>query len=213
MDPTSKLVSQLVAAESCYVNTAHPDFIGGHRALGLVTEKVMQKQAQPDPAKDKLDKYDPKRTTLPPGAPAQPTYTLDAKDEAGGHIFGSFFAGGKKNSLTRKPGVLEPPPAVLKASGSVSEREYVEIEVIKMLLQSYFSIVKRTMADMVPKCIMLNLVTYAREEMQRGLLGEFYKEDLLAELLQESSETVQRRVDCKKMIEALLRADEIVSAA
>lgn len=82
-----------------------------------------------------------------------------------------------------------------------------------MLIQSYFSIVKRTMADMVPKCIMLNLVFYAREEMQRGLLAEFYREDLLADLLQESSDTVQRRADCKKMIEALLKADEIVSSA
>lgn len=64
---------------------------------------------------------------------------------------------------------------------------------------------------MVPKCTMLNLVVYAREEMQRGLLGELYKEDLLQELLQESPETVQRRRDCRKMIEALQKADEIVS--
>lgn len=64
---------------------------------------------------------------------------------------------------------------------------------------------------MVPKCTMLNLVVYAREEMQRGLLGELYKEDLLQELLQESAETVNRRRDCRKMIEALQKADEIVS--
>ncbi len=65
---------------------------------------------------------------------------------------------------------------------------------------------------MVPKCIMLNLVFYAREEMQRGLLGEFYKEELLSELLEESPETVQRRRDCRKMIEALQKADEIISS-
>lgn len=64
---------------------------------------------------------------------------------------------------------------------------------------------------MVPKCAMLNLVVYAREEMQRGLLGELYKEDLLNELLQESAETVNRRRECRKMIEALQKADEIVS--
>lgn len=81
-----------------------------------------------------------------------------------------------------------------------------------MLIQSYFSIVKRTLADMVPKCIMLDLVFYAREEMQRGLLAEFYREDLLQELLEESPETVQRRKECKKMIEALQRADAIISS-
>ena len=47
--------------------------------------------------------------------------------------------------------------------------------------------------------------------------GSFYnhfatKEDLLQELLQESSETVHRRKECRKMIEALKKADEIVSS-
>lgn len=82
---------------------------------------------------------------------------------------------------------------------------------VELLIQSYFSIVKRTIVDMVPKCIMLNLVVYSREEMQRGLLGELYKEELLQELLQESPETVTRRRECRKMIEALQKADEIVS--
>lgn len=31
MDPTNKLVRDLVAMESCYVNTGHPDFLNGHR--------------------------------------------------------------------------------------------------------------------------------------------------------------------------------------
>ena len=58
---------------------------------------------------------------------------------------------------------------------------------------------------------MLNLVVYAREEMQRGLLAELYREDVTQELLQESAETVNRRRECRKMIEALQKADEIVS--
>lgn len=31
MDPTNKLVRDLVAMESCYINTGHPDFLNGHR--------------------------------------------------------------------------------------------------------------------------------------------------------------------------------------
>lgn len=31
MDPTNKLVKDLVSMESCYVNTGHPDFLNGHR--------------------------------------------------------------------------------------------------------------------------------------------------------------------------------------
>lgn len=82
---------------------------------------------------------------------------------------------------------------------------------LELLIQSYFSIVKQTSVDMVPKCTMLNLVVYAREEMQRGLLAELYREDVTQELLQESAETVNRRRECRKMIEALQKADEIVS--
>lgn len=131
LDPTSKLVSQLVAAEACYVNTAHPDFVNGHRALAIVYDKLQLHKPSNTPsasasADGKLEKYDPKKTTLPPSANPQPVYNLDGANETG--IFASFFSGSKKTN--RKPGVLEPPPAVLKASGAVSEREFTEIEVI-----------------------------------------------------------------------------------
>lgn len=124
-------------------------------------------------------------------------------------IFGGFFA--KKPA--RRPGVLEGPPPVLKATGSISEREFMEMEVIKALLQSYYDIVKRTIVDMVPKSIMLCLVNYSREEMQRGLLTELYNRDSesAGELLKENEEVAQRRKECRQMIEALRRADEIVS--
>lgn len=31
MDPTNKLVKDLVSMEACYINTGHPDFLTGHR--------------------------------------------------------------------------------------------------------------------------------------------------------------------------------------
>lgn len=43
------------------------------------------------------------------------------------------------------------PPQVLRASGTLSERETMETEVIKLLISSYFSLSKRTLIDMVPK--------------------------------------------------------------
>ena len=78
-------------------------------------------------------------------------------------------------------------------------------------MTSYFNIVKRTVADMVPKAIMLNLVMVAKEQLQREMLSELYKSDVLDELLKESEQTLQRRKEVKKMIEALTKADEIVN--
>jgi len=59
---------------------------------------------------------------------------------------------------------------------------------------------------------MLNLVNMAKEELQRELLQELYKPDVLDELLKESETTQNRRKECKKMIEALHKANEIVGS-
>jgi dynamin 1-like protein len=71
--------------------------------------------------------------------------------------------------------------------------------------------VKRTVSDLVPKAIMLNLVQHSREELQRALLSELYKREVFDESLKESEGTVLRRKECKKMIEALQKADEIIN--
>jgi dynamin 1-like protein len=93
----------------------------------------------------------------------------------------------------------------------LSEREQVETEVIKLLVLSYFNIVKRTAADLVPKAIMLNLVQLSKDELQRELLSEIYKKESFTEELKESEFVVKRRDECKKMISALKKADEIVA--
>jgi dynamin 1-like protein len=42
MEPTSKLIGNLIAMEAGYINTNHPDFIGGQAALTKATEVVEQ---------------------------------------------------------------------------------------------------------------------------------------------------------------------------
>lgn len=146
MDPTNKLVRDLVAMESCYVNTGHPDFINGSRAMAIVHERHNQsKPTQVDPKTGK-----PMPASAMPPRSASPS--LDG-DQSG--FFGSFFASKNK----KKMAAMEPPPPTLKASGTLSDKETQEVEVIKLLITSYFGIVRRTMIDMVPKAIMLNLVS------------------------------------------------------
>lgn len=64
---------------------------------------------------------------------------------------------------------------------------------------------------MVPKAIMLNLVSWTKESMQGELLSNMYKTDELDELLKESEYTVRRRKDCQQMVESLSKAQEIVN--
>ena len=148
MDPTNRLVKDLVSMESCYVNTGHPDFLNGHRAMAIVNEKhAAAKPVQVDPKTGK-----PLPASQQPPRPASPS--LDANGNDGSGFFGSFFASKNK----KKMAAMEAPPPTLKASGTLSEKETQEVEVIKLLIASYFNIVRRTMIDMVPKAIMLNLV-------------------------------------------------------
>ncbi|KAM3417589.1 Vacuolar protein sorting-associated protein 1 [Cercospora zeina] len=200
MEPTNKLVKDLVAMEACYINTGHPDFLNGHRAMAIVNEKHnAAKPVQVDPKTGK-----PLPITAQPPRSASPSLDL-SNGESG--FFGSFFASKNK----KKMAAMEPPPPTLKASGTLSEKETQEVEVIKLLISSYFSIVRRTMIDMVPKAIMLNLVEHTKEEMQRELLEQMYRTQELDDLLKESDYTTRRRKECQQMVESLSRASEIVS--
>lgn len=67
------------------------------------------------------------------------------------------------------------------------------------------------MIDMVPKAIMLNLVAFTKEEMQRELLENMYKSEEFDDLLKESDFTIRRRKECQQMVESLSRASEIVN--
>lgn len=59
---------------------------------------------------------------------------------------------------------------------------------------------------------MFNLVAFSKENMQRELLQELYsKRDLVEESMKESEIVADRRRECKKMIEALQKADELIS--
>lgn len=57
--------------------------------------------------------------------------------------------------------MLLKPPLVLRPSGGCTEQEAIEIAVIKLLLRSYYDIVRNNIKDLVPKSIMHFLVTYS----------------------------------------------------
>lgn len=197
LTPTNALVSDIISMESSYVNTAHPDFLNGHKAMSMVEQKM-----HPTP----VVQINPKTgKPIPTTTPASPTIN-DTGNTNG--FFGSFFSSKSKKKLA----AMEAPPAVLKASATLSERETMETEVIKLLIVSYFNIVKRTMVDMVPKAVMLNLVKQSKEEIQTDLLSKLYQADQVEELLKESEFTVTRRKECQRMVDSLQKAAEIVAS-
>ncbi|KAJ7491231.1 P-loop containing nucleoside triphosphate hydrolase protein [Mycena latifolia] len=225
MAPTIKLVSDMVACvfafvvfrvlsltvpdrmQACYVNTTHPDFISGHKAMSIVNERMSASKPPPPAA-------DPKSGKLAPGQ-INNNRDLDVepkKEEAS--FFGSFFAPKPKGTVKKNGPIastMEAPPAVIRPQAALNERETMETEVIKLLIHSYFNIVKREMIDMVPKAISLTLVSHSTKNLQRELLQELYKPDVLDELLKESESIVHRRKEVTSMVAALNKAEEIVA--
>lgn len=88
--------------------------------MALVNERhSAAKPVQVDP---KTGKALPASAT--PVRAASPT--LGDMNDANGGFFGSFFASKNK----KKMAAMEAPPPTLKASGTLSEREGIEVEVI-----------------------------------------------------------------------------------
>lgn len=186
------------------------------QATALVTERL--NAAKPPPPAN-----DPKNTRTQ----VNNNKDLDVdmkKDEPS--FFGAFFSA--KGTAPKKKGapVMEAPPPSIRPQNALSERETMETEVIscvimllitkfdadsgltELLIHSYFNIVKREMIDMVPKAISLTLVSFSKENLQRELLQELYKPDVLDELLKESEFIVSRRKEVVSMVQALNKAEE-----
>ncbi|KAF9244232.1 Dynamin central region-domain-containing protein [Melanogaster broomeanus] len=173
-------------------------------AMGIVQDRLSANK--PPPAAP-----DPKSGKLAPGQ-INGGRDLDVdlkKDEPS--FFGSFFSTAKKGQPKKSGPVMESPPAIIRPQSALSERETMETEVIKLLIHSYFNIVKREMIDMVPKAIVLTLVNHSKEDLQRELLQELYKPEVLDDLMKESEFVVNRRKEVVGMVTALNKAEEIVA--
>ncbi|KAJ7346207.1 P-loop containing nucleoside triphosphate hydrolase protein [Mycena albidolilacea] len=208
IEPTKKLVSDMIAMQTCYISTAHPDFIGGHKVSTLCYASPIAQEridgAQTGPGS---------KTTKVAAAQGNNSRDLDveAKKEETGY-FSSFFSSKVKvNNSTSSSGArptMEAPPATLSSQSAFSSRETLEVLTTRLLISSYFNIVKREMIDTVPKAISLNLILHTTKNMQQELLQALYKPGAIDELLIENEDVVTRRRELTAMVEALNKAEE-----
>lgn len=229
--PTNQFVLDIIASEQTYINTAHPDLLNGSEAMSMVQEKLHPSQQQYNQQQQPQQIYvDPKTgKPLPPNkqphqqpqqpqspqnlqgnmAPMTPNNLSQGNADNKNGFFGGFFSSKNKKKLAS----LEAPPPVLKATGQMTERETLETEVIKLLITSYFNIVKRTVADLIPKALMLKLIVKSKKDIQKVLLEKLYGSDVdLEELTRENDATITRRKECKRMVDILRHANEIVAS-
>ena len=82
---------------------------------------------------------------------------------------------------------------------------------IQNLIQSYFAIVKKNIADLVPKTIMAFLINESKNIAQRELVSEIYKQTNLDELMVEDPVISQTRKVRKNEIKALRSAQNLLN--
>eukprot|EP00775_Hariotina_reticulata_P001703 gene1703-2048_t len=197
-EPAEKMIRELVACEHEYINTDHPDFIGGTRAVKAVMEGREARKAAadaPDSHKDQLHKSKSAGNVLSSGSGSG----MDGRS-----------SGGSSTLMLPGPG---PGPAGLSGlagagagrSPALFDPEEV-VEVIRLLVSNYFDIVRSNLADLVPKALMRFLVHHSQRGLQQHLIATLYRDSLAEELLCEREDVVRSRARAAAAVDALQAA-------
>ncbi|KAG7640805.1 Dynamin central domain [Arabidopsis suecica] len=246
LEPSQAMIRDLIEMEMDYINTSHPNFIGGTKAVEQAMQTVKSSRI-PHPVARPRDTVEPERTAssgsqiktrsflgrqangiitdqaFPTAADAERPAPAGSTSWSG---FSSIFRGSDgqaaaKNNLLNKPFsgttqevyqnlstiYLKEPPTILKSSETHSEQESVEIEITKLLLKSYYDIVRKNVEDLVPKAIMHFLVNYTKRELHNVFIEKLYRENLIEELLKEPDELAIKRKRTQETLRILQQAN------
>jgi len=245
---TQNMISNLIKIELAYINTSHPDFIGGSKAVGQLVEKFTQQntpsfqELQTKVAPPITQRTNPPNLndrTVPSQQQTQQINSENIRQSSG--IINLLFGpkqkspdidvidhknrdyGIQSNYIQKQsssfPQLSDPvlhlpmvPDSIFPPSSkSVSDRDKIETEIIKSLISSYFDIVRKNFLDLVPKTVMSFLVNHITENLQNELVSSLYKEDKLGELLKETDDIAQRRIECQELYSLLQEAFKIIN--
>uniref|UniRef100_A0A8C5AH26 Dynamin-1-like protein n=1 Tax=Gadus morhua TaxID=8049 RepID=A0A8C5AH26_GADMO len=224
---TNEMVHHLVAIELAYINTKHPDFSDAAQVSASVNSQQVVLLCLPSGLSD--------QACTPQLSGFLYFYAVLAVNSQG-HFARTFVQnvvskaegldGGKRWKNDRA--VEERAPSsgfgspskgqainlldtALPPSRRLTTREQRDCEVIQRLIKSYFLIVRKSIQDSVPKAVMHFLVNFVKERLQSELVGQLYKQTLMHQLLVESADTAQQRDEVAHMLEALQKANNIIS--
>ncbi|KAK4405137.1 Dynamin-related protein 3A [Sesamum angolense] len=230
-----------------YINTSHPNFIGGSKAVELALQQTKSARmaapiSRPKDGGDSEKALNSERSLksrailarqvngivpdqgVRPVAEAEKT-AVPVNNAGSTWGISSIFGGhdnrtSVKENSTSKPfsepvqsmeqGIsmihLREPPSVLRPSETHSDQEAIEIAVTKLLLRSYYDIVRKNIEDSVPKAIMHFLVNHTKRELHNVFIKELYRDNLFEEMLQEPDEVAMKRKRTRETLRVLQQA-------
>ncbi|XP_006357068.1 dynamin-related protein 3A-like isoform X2 [Solanum tuberosum] len=202
--PAERMITNLIDMEMDYINSSHPNFIGGTKAVDMAQNELKTMQVgRPQSDNDRAS-----------SAGTSTTRTWGVTSLFG--IRGSSVGNSSKrhaaevvHDINLAPPViqLKNPPPVLRPGETETEYQ-VEIIVTKLLITSYYDIVRRNIQDLVPKAIMHYLVNHAKRNLLGTFIEKLYRENLYEDLLREHDDVVIQRRTTVEMCNALRQAVE-----
>ncbi|XVF01482.1 hypothetical protein REPUB_Repub04eG0092900 [Reevesia pubescens] len=247
LQPSETMIGHIIEMEMDYINTSHPNFIGGSKAVELANQQIKNSRV-PLPISRSKDGLEPDKAPtsersiksrailarqvngIVADQGVRPVADVDKVPSTGstsGSTWGisSIFGGSDNRSsvkeiLTNKSYSepahnmeqsfsmihLREPPPVLRPVEDRSETESIEIAITKLLLRSYYDIVRKNIEDSVPKAIMHFLVYHTKRELHNVFIKKLYRENLFEEMLQEPDEIASKRKRTRETLRVLQQA-------
>lgn len=191
--PSQQHVRTLIAAEKGYINVKHP--IMQELSFRALTNMQVQQQAalNPPAVQQPAAPHQPGGKGVAPAPPAPQQQQQPVVNPS---------------PITR---VMNDIPNKILLGSNMSEHERAQNGAIREMVEGYFSIVQRTIADQVPKAINLLMIMKLREEIYARLVRELYKDSLLEELLSESPDIAAQRKGTSNMMKCLNQAQQALA--
>ncbi|KAM0028526.1 putative dynamin stalk domain, GTPase effector domain, Dynamin superfamily [Helianthus debilis subsp. tardiflorus] len=219
LQPSETMIGHIVEMEMDYINTSHPNFIGGSKAVELAMQQVKSSRIASAVSRQKdaaeLDKAPQSERSIKSRtflgrqgngivtdqhnqSGSRPAGEVE-KSTSGSTSWGisSIFGGSDSRMSTKDNSLNKPfsepvstidhfdysssmihlrePPTVLRPSDANSDQEAIEIHVTKLLLRSYYDIVRKNIEDYVPKAIMHFLVNHTKRELHNVFIKKLYR--------------------------------------
>uniref|UniRef100_A0A2P2MPQ1 Uncharacterized protein MANES_07G041100 n=1 Tax=Rhizophora mucronata TaxID=61149 RepID=A0A2P2MPQ1_RHIMU len=279
LEPSETMIGHIIEMEMDYINTSHPNFIGGSKALETALQQVKSSRL-PLPISRQKDGLEPDKARailarqvngIFPDQVVHPTADVEKvppTGNTGSSSWGisSIFGGSNHSRISAKESSTsklysEPihsidameqsfsmihlpeacpfvhfsrihnrffrensfdhlsffcsnsgyfmffkPPTILRPPENHSEQEAIEIAVTRLLLRSYYDIVRKNIEDSVPKAIMHFLVNHTKRELHNVFIKKLYRENLFEEMLQEPEEIAMKRKWTRETLRVLQQA-------
>ncbi|CAL9123769.1 unnamed protein product [Musa acuminata var. zebrina] len=249
LHPAETMITHIIEMEMDYINTSHPNFIGGSKAVEVAQQQVKSSRPAVSVSKPK-DGIDPDKLQasekslksrgifsrsvangvisdhlqgVRPAVDSEKPGSTGATGSSWGisSIFGASEdrASAKQNSMNKSYNApvqtlehsfsmiqLREPPIVLKPSENQTEQEALEIAITKLLLKSYYDIVRKNIEDSVPKAIMHFLVNHTKRELHNVFIMQLYSDGKFDEMLKEPDDITAKRKRLSETLRVLQQA-------